>query len=46
VEGEELLANANFNIDRSLWGIKYKGRLDNVIQDEINLVVNIFARKN
>jgi polyisoprenoid-binding protein YceI len=43
IEGDNFVANANFNIDRSKWGIVYKGRLDNIISDEINLNIMIQA---
>ncbi len=43
IEGNNFIANANFNIDRSKWGIVYKGRLDNIISDEINLNIMIQA---
>lgn len=45
IEGDNLIANANFNIDRSKWGIVYKGRLDNAIRDEINLNIMVQAVK-
>lgn len=43
IEGDNIIANANFNIDRSKWGIVYKGRLDNAIRDEINLNIMLQA---
>lgn len=45
IDGDNLIANANFNIDRSKWGIVYKGRLDNAIRDEINLNIMVQAVK-
>lgn len=35
IDQEGLVANASLSIDRSRWGIVYKGRLDNAIRDEV-----------
>lgn len=40
---DSLIGNASFTIDRSQWGIVYKGRLDNAIRDEISLSVMVQA---
>ncbi|MEM7181078.1 MAG: YceI family protein [Spirochaetota bacterium] len=34
-------AKANFNIDRQLWGIVYKGKADDLIRNEINLDLDL-----
>ena len=34
-------AKANFNINRQDWGIVYKGKIDDVIRDEINLDLDL-----
>lgn len=34
-------ATANFNIDRQLWGIIYKGKADDLIANEINLDLDL-----
>lgn len=34
-------AKANFNINRQLWGIVYKGKADDLIKDEINLDLDL-----
>lgn len=36
-------AQANFNINRQLWGITYKGMADNAINDEVNLELDLTA---
>ena len=48
VDGETLNAEANFNIDRTQWGINYKGPnnpQDWVIRKEVNLKLHIKANK-
>ncbi len=42
-DGKKVTAKANFNIDRQLWGISYKGMADNLISDEINLDLDLTA---
>lgn len=37
MQGDSLVATANFNIDRQQWGIKYAGKQDDLIRDEVNL---------
>ena len=46
IDSEGMVANASLSIDRSRWGIVYKGRLDNVIQDDIYLSLMIQAKKS
>lgn len=41
IEKESLKASARFNINRTLWGITYKGKLDNAIQDEVSLEIEL-----
>lgn len=36
-------ATANFNINRKDWGVKYEGKKDDLIRDEINFDVNLVA---
>ena len=36
-DGKPLKVSADFNIDRQLWGIVYKGKPDDAIRDAINL---------
>ncbi|MCB1139356.1 MAG: YceI family protein [Leptospiraceae bacterium] len=35
--GKPVKVSADFNIDRQLWGIVYKGKPDDAIRDEVNL---------
>lgn len=41
IDQEGLVANASLSIDRSRWGIVYKGRLDNAIRDEVYISLMI-----
>ncbi|CAN5543512.1 hypothetical protein BH11BAC3_BH11BAC3_23170 [soil metagenome] len=48
IEGDKLIANADFNIDRTQWGLNYKGPnnpADWFIRKEVNLKLNIEATK-
>ncbi len=48
LEGDKLIANADFNIDRTQWGLNYKGPnnpADWFIRKEVNLKLNIEATK-
>lgn len=38
-------AKANFNIDRTQWGVVYEGKKDNLIRKEINFDVDLTANK-
>lgn len=42
-DGKVVTAKANFNINRQLWGITYKGMADNAINDEVNLELDLIA---
>lgn len=42
-DGKVATAKANFNINRQLWGITYKGMADNAINDEVNLELDLKA---
>lgn len=37
MQGDSLVATANFNINRQQWGIRYAGKQDDLIRDEVNL---------
>ncbi|MCS7296673.1 MAG: YceI family protein [Bacteroidia bacterium] len=39
-----LNAKASFNINRQEWGIAYRGRADDLIRDEVNITLDIYAR--
>lgn len=48
IEGDKVTAIADFNIDRSLWGLNYKGgknAQDWVISKTVNIKLNIIATK-
>jgi polyisoprenoid-binding protein YceI len=48
VEGDKITAIADFNIDRTLWGLNYKGPnnpQDWLIRKEVNIKLNIAATK-
>jgi len=38
-------ANTNFNINRKDWGIKYEGKKDDLIRDEVNFDITIKTEK-
>lgn len=42
-DGKLVTGKANFNINRQLWGITYKGMADNAINDEVNLELDLKA---
>jgi len=42
-EAEKLMVQANFHFDRTRWGIVYKGRLDNLIKDDIHCILKLQA---
>lgn len=43
---DHFVANADFNIARSDWGVSYKGKADDLISEEINLKVHLEAPRN
>ena len=45
VTADKVIANAEFDIDRTLFDIKYKGQADNLISDNFNVNVRVVAKK-
>lgn len=44
IEGDTLKANAEFTIDRNIWGISYAGLLDDLIKAEVLVKFTISAK--
>jgi polyisoprenoid-binding protein YceI len=45
VAKDKVIANAEFNVDRTLFDIKYKGMADNLIEDNFKVNVRVVAKK-
>ncbi|MBP9185583.1 MAG: YceI family protein [Bacteroidia bacterium] len=45
VAADKVIANAEFEIDRTLFDIKYKGQADNLISDNFTVNVRVVAKK-
>jgi polyisoprenoid-binding protein YceI len=45
IEGDTLKANAEFTIDRNVWGVSYAGVTDDLIKPEVLISFSIVAKK-